>query len=82
MDAIFWLILCIILIVFEVVTIQLVSIWFAIGAAVSFFAALYGASMNVQVTLFIVVSIIFLCVTKPFTTKLLKHKMVHTNGRL
>ena len=58
MDFQFWLMAFIILVVMEFLTMGLTTIWFAIGALVSFFASLFGASAWIQIVLFLVVSLV------------------------
>lgn len=65
----FWLALMLLALLFEVVTVNLVSIWFAVGAIVSLFASLAGLSLLLQIILFFGVSglglLIFILVFKP-----------------
>ncbi len=68
-DWLFWLIAIIVFLVMEVATINLISIWFAIGSLVALIASLFGVNPYIQIVLFIVVSlisiIIFLVFIKP-----------------
>lgn len=68
-DWLFWLIAIIIFLIVEVTTINLISIWFAIGGLVALVAALFDAAPVIQIALFVVVSlfsiIIFLLFIKP-----------------
>lgn len=59
MSVILWLVAFIILIVAEVVTLQLISIWFAAGALVAIVIGLLGGSVMVQF-FWIYCSIIFI----------------------
>lgn len=77
--AIYWFILCLILLFVEIVTINLVSIWFAIGAFAAMICALVTDTSMIQLLVFIVVSIIALLVTKPFVKKFRKNNIVSTN---
>ncbi len=77
---IFWLVLTIVLGVFEAATVQLVAIWFVAGAIVAIIASLLGAPLWLQIVLFIVVSIITLVITRPFIKKRLNVKEIHTNA--
>ena len=69
MDFQFWLMAFIILVVMEFLTMGLTTIWFAIGALVSFFASLFGASAWIQIVLFLVVSLVVLIVYRPLAVK-------------
>ena len=52
-NPIIWLILLIVLLVIEVLSLGLSTIWFAGGALVAFLAALLGANIFIQVILFL-----------------------------
>lgn len=64
----------------EGVTVQLVSIWFLIGAVVALIAAFCGASIPVQVVIFVAVTIVTLIATRPIVKKKLNPKRVKTNA--
>lgn len=64
----------------EVATLNLVSIWFAIGAVAAFLALTLGANFIIQLIIFAVVSAIMLCLIRPLTTELLKPKGAKTNA--
>lgn len=55
-----WLILAVIFLVLEIMTVALISVWFVLGAIAAMIAAMNGASLTVQISLMLVVSIIFL----------------------
>ncbi|MDD3413642.1 MAG: NfeD family protein [Lachnospiraceae bacterium] len=74
-----WLLLLVILLVIEIVTLGLTTIWFAGGSLVAFFAALLGAPLAVQIILFLVVSLILLFVTRPIAVKYFNRDRVKTN---
>lgn len=77
---IFWFVAVIIFAVIELVTFQLVAIWFAIGSVCSMAACSLGAPFWVQLLVFGVTSLLLLAVTRPFVKKFLKVKQVHTNA--
>ena len=52
MNAMIWLAAMIILIVIEIVTVGLTTIWFAIGALVAIFASSLGGGWLLQVAVF------------------------------
>lgn len=79
MEPIIWLGILIVLIIIEIITLGLSTIWFAGGAIVSFIAALLGADVVIQVILFLVVSIILLLFTRPVAVKYLNHNRTRTN---
>ncbi|MCC8195648.1 MAG: NfeD family protein [Ruminococcus sp.] len=79
MDVIYWLIAVIAFIVLEAVTYQLVSVWFVIGSLAGLLAAALGASVMVQVVVFVIVSALMLIILRPLSMKLLKPKGLKTN---
>lgn len=79
-ELIFWGILLVILIIVESFTAQLVAIWFAAGSLISFVAAACGASVPVQLILFLAVSLLLLPITRPFLKKFVKTKHEATNA--
>ena len=58
MAPIYWIIICIVLLIIEIATLGLTTIWFAGGALAAFFAALFGLSVQVQLVLFLAVFLI------------------------
>lgn len=77
--ALFWFVFFLGLLLIEISTINLVSIWFAIGSLVSFIVALFVDSLYIQVFVFILTSIVMLLITKPFIKKVRKRKVQPTN---
>ncbi len=75
----FWLVLTVALAVFEILTLGLSTIWFAIGALCAFIASLLGASVPLQIVIFIVVSIASLLLVRPLSVKYLNSKVTKTN---
>lgn len=79
MDPIVWLLLLVILIVIEIITLGLSTIWFAGGALAAFIASLFNAPLLVQIVLFLAVSILLLIFTRPIAVKYLNRTRVKTN---
>lgn len=77
---IFWAVITVLLLIFEAITVQLVTIWFAAGGLVALVASLFSAPFWLQIVLFIVVSLFLLLLTKPLVRKVLKKTMVPTNS--
>ena len=77
--AIYWFIACLFLIFIEISTINVVSIWFAIGAFFSMVLAIFIDNLLLQLLVFITVSIIALLITKPVVNKFKKNDVVPTN---
>ena len=80
MKAIFWLILFIILLIIEICTLGLTTVWFAIGALVSWILALLQVSLPVQVIVFLVVSILLFILTRPIAIKYFNRNREKTNA--
>lgn len=58
-----------VLVIAELTTMQLISIWFAAGAIAAFIATLCGLTMSMQLFIFIAVSIVLLIATRPLLKK-------------
>ncbi len=80
MDALVWLGVLILMLVIEIVTLGLATIWFAGGALVAFVAAILGAELVIQVILFFAVSIVLLLVTRPIAVKYFNKDRIKTNA--
>lgn len=74
-----WMILFIILIFIEIITVNLVSIWFALGALVAFIFSLFIENTTWQIAIFVGVSLLSLLLTKKFVKKLRVNDVVATN---
>ena len=66
-------------IIAEAITVQLVSIWFAIGSLVALIANFCGANTLVQAALFVGVSFAALLLTRPLVKKFSTPKIQRTN---
>lgn len=82
MDYIGWAWLCVIVvcIIIEASTMGLTTIWFAIGAIVAWITNSFGFELQVQIVVFLVVSILCLVVTRPIAVKKLKIGKTRTNA--
>ncbi len=80
MDGIVWLAILIVMVVIEIITLGLTTIWFAGGALAAFIASLLGAGVPIQIVLFIVVSLLLLIVTRPIAVKFFNRDRVRTNA--
>lgn len=74
-----WLILFVILLVIELFTVNLVSIWFAVGALAAGLVSYFIDNMMIQIAVFIIVSAISLLLTNRFVEKLRNGKVIPTN---
>ncbi len=64
----------------EAATPMLVSIWFSVGALVAMLAAYFGASITVQLLLFVFVSIAALVGLRPLAKRFIDPHIVPTNA--
>lgn len=79
-DALVWLGVLVVMLLIEIVTLGLATIWFAGGALVAFIAAMLGANIWVQVMLFFLISIVLLLVTRPIAVKFFNKDRIRTNA--
>lgn len=78
--AIYWIILFLVLLLIELATVNLVSIWFAIGAIAAFITSFFTDSALLQLLVFVVVSVVSLIIMLPVVKKFKsKEKFVPTN---
>lgn len=78
--AILWTAVLVIAIVIEAITIDLVSIWFSVGAAVALLSeVLFHAQTNIQITLFLVISTACIILSRPLAKKYLRVNTIKTN---
>lgn len=75
-----WLVAMIVLLIIEGIVPGLVSIWFAIGAFAAMISAILGAPLWLQVLWFFAVSILTLCLTRPFAKKYVNSRATPTNA--
>lgn len=74
-----WLVLLIILIVIELATVGLVTIWFAAGALAAGILSWFSVPVWIQFVVFFIVSIVMLVFTRPFAMKYINKNHVKTN---
>ncbi len=74
-----WTIILVLSIIIEAITIDLVSIWFGVGALVALVSQIFHASTTVQIVLFIVVSLICIVGSRPLAKRYLRGNTVKTN---
>ena len=78
--SIYWFILFLFLIFVELSTVNLVSIWFAIGAIAAMITAMITEEIWIQTAVFAVVSLVSLLITKPLMKKFKKVTVIPTNS--
>ena len=77
--SIFCLAVFVLLIVIELATMGLTTIWFAGGAVAGFIASMLGANVVIQAVVFFVVSIVLLIFTRPFAVRYINSNKTKTN---
>lgn len=79
LEVIIWLVLVAVLVVIEIISLGLTTIWFAGGALVAAIVAGFNGPIWLQVILFLIVSIALLIFTRPLAEKHLNSKLEKTN---
>jgi membrane protein implicated in regulation of membrane protease activity len=75
----FWLGLFLLAVIFEAATVDFVAIWFAVGSVPAFILAIIGAPVWIQVTTFLVITIVLISFTRPYMLKYFKTNQIKTN---
>lgn len=75
-----WIALMIVFAIAEAATVQLITIWFAVGSLVALIANIAGANIVVQWILFVAVSAVCLLATRPLVKKVVNAKAQPTNA--
>ena len=71
-----WLAVIAIFIIIEIITLDLVSVWFAFGAVVPFIlSAIEGVGIEWQIAIFVVVSALLIIIVRKYAQKLLFKNM-------
>ncbi len=74
-----WLGIALVLLVIEILTVGLTTIWFAAGALLAMTLAFCGAGVAWQTTVFVVSSVLLLVFTRPLVQKYINGKRTKTN---
>lgn len=75
-----WLIIIILAIIIELITVDLVSIWFVFGAIIALIGDLLGLDRNLQIILFTITSILIIILVRPIAKKHFKTNKIPTNS--
>lgn len=78
-ESVVWLVITVALAVIELLTMGLVTIWFAAGAAVALILSLFNAPIWLQVGAFIVVSVTVLLLVRPIAATHFNNRIKKTN---
>lgn len=79
METILWLALFVVLLIVEILTMGLTTVWFAGGALVALVLAIAGLELPVQIITFLIVSIVLLILTRPIAIKFFNQEREKTN---
>ena len=74
-----WTIVLVMAIVIEALTVDLVSIWFALGALVALITETFHVDVTIQIILFTIISIGSVIITRPLAKKYLHGNIIKTN---
>lgn len=77
-----WVIVLVITVLTEILTMQLVSVWFAIASLVTLICSLFIDSFLIQLIIFVLVSLIMLIFTRPILKKFINYNRQDTNYNL
>ena len=79
MIPIIWLVILAVLVVIEIITLGLTTIWFAGGALVALVVSLLGGPVWLQILLFLGVSVVLLIFTRPLAVRYMNKNQQKTN---
>lgn len=79
MESVYWLILLAVLLVIEIATLGLTTVWFAGGALAAFIASMLGSNDIIEIILFLLVSFALLYFTRPLAVKYFNNNREKTN---
>ena len=83
MEWLFWLVLIIVLSIIEIATVNLLTIWFVISGIVAMILSFFIEDVAVVSTIFAILGIILLLITRPLVKKFAKTKDENINlGRV
>ena len=78
--SIVWFILFALFLVIEIMTVNLVTIWFAAGALVALFVSFFVDFLTAQIIIFIIVSVVSVIAMKPLLKKFKGFSITPTNS--
>lgn len=76
---ILWTIIIVLSVIVEAATVNLVSIWFAVGSALAIIADQFGFGVMAQFMIFVVSSAAIIAATRPLSKKYLRGRITKTN---
>ena len=75
----FWVIVILLLAIIEVMTINLVTVWYVASAIIALITSFFIDNFTIQFAIFVILGTIFLITTKKTLDKLVKEKHEKTN---
>ena len=76
-----WLVIAGFFLILEIITFGFLVFWFAVSALITMFFSLFIENIAIQITIFIIISVILLFATKPLVEKITqKDKTIKTNA--
>ena len=74
-----WLAIILLLVVIEVSTVQLTTVWFVVSGIISMIISIFINSIEIEFAIFVIGGIVLLFTTRPYLMKKLKVKESRTN---
>ena len=65
-----WLSIVVLLAIIEILTVNLVSIWFVISGILSMITSLFITNVTIQITIFVIFGVLFMLLTKKTVKKI------------
>lgn len=75
-----WSVFIIVTVIIELETVDMVTVWFTIGAIAALISAAFGATALLQIGIFLVISILLLLLTRKLTKNMSQKNFVRTNA--
>lgn len=75
MMAFVWIALAVVMVLVEITTVQLVSVWFMVGALCAAVTTLFTDSIVIQLAVFVGVSLLALIVTRPLVKRVKENRV-------
>jgi len=76
MMAYVWIALAVVMVLVEITTVQLVSVWFMVGAICAAVTTIFTDSIVIQLVVFVGVSLLALVVTRPLVKRLKENRVL------
>lgn len=79
-SSIIWIFIIIVMLIIEITTLGLTSIWFSGGALLALIASALHAPLWVQILIFVIGSVLLLVITRPIALKYFNKSRIKTNA--